>query len=588
MKEPENIPQEEKLNHVSGEDQTDMLINLESALESRIDHLHLGHEEILSVSDGEKASEEVSQEVSWEISEKAPQEITQENPPEKAVKKRKIGLPGLKLFKKKKDSSENKTVSEEKPGASWEDPIEEKKVAEEKFPEEKLPEKKLSEKKLSEKKLSGKDIPKKFPAEEFSDDEVYELDEEKKEERRPAAPKRKVKRGITPLQRARRRERRIALFWNLVYRGRKQIYWGLVGLIVLIVATISGIVARNWKYHSYKELVTSVNEDTLSAAYENINGKILKYGVDSAMLVDHNNDMLWTVSYEMNAPEVVKRGNTFAIYDSKGTSILICDEQGKIGEVSADKPIVKIKIAKQGVVAAILEDGQNTWIKCYTKEGSEIATLKTTFTNPGYPMDIGLSETGTLLTVDYLYIDNGTPVSRIAFYNFGTVGQNQKDNLVSETEYRDKIVPEVDYMDAKTCVAFREDGFTLFTGGQIPAEDVKVDVKQNIVSTFHDSEYIGLILQNKGSEKEYVISVYNKNGREILNKEIDFRFQSVELNSDQIIFSSKNEFCVYSLQGVEKFRGDLEVPASEFKGFGRNKYLYVTEDLFKIIQLKWL
>ncbi|MCQ2500454.1 MAG: DUF5711 family protein [Lachnospiraceae bacterium] len=552
MKEPENIPQEEKLNHVSGEDQTDMLINLESALESRIDHLHLGHEEILSVSDGEKASEEVSQEVSWEISEKAPQEIAQENPPEKAAKKRKIGLPGLKLFRKKKDSSENKTVSEEKPGASWEDPIEEKKVAEE-----------------------------------FSDDEVYEPDEEKKEERRPAAPKRKVRRGITPLQRARRRERRIALFWNLVYRGRKQIYWGLVGLIVLIVAMISGIVARNWKYHSYKELVTSVNEDTLSAAYENINGKILKYGVDSAMLVDHNNDMLWTVSYEMNAPEVVKCGNTFAIYDSKGTSILICDEQGKIGEVSADKPIVKIKIAKQGVVAAILEDGQNTWIKCYTKEGSEIATLKTTFTNPGYPMDIGLSETGTLLTVDYLYIDNGTPVSRIAFYNFGTVGQNQKDNLVSETEYRDKIVPEVDYMDAKTCVAFREDGFTLFTGGQIPAEDVKVDVKQNIVSTFHDSEYIGLILQNKGSEKEYVISVYNKNGREILNKEIDFRFQSVELNSDQIIFSSKNEFCVYSLQGVEKFRGDLEVPASEFKGFGRNKYLYVTEDLFKIIQLKW-
>lgn len=552
MKEPENIPQEEKLNHVSGEDQTDMLINLESALESRIDHLHLGHEEILSVSDGEKASEEVSQEVSWEISEEAPQEIAQENPPEKAAKKRKIGLPGLKLFRKKKDSSENKTVSEEKPGASWEDPIEEKKVAEE-----------------------------------FSDDEVYEPDEEKKEERRPAAPKRKVRRGITPLQRARRRERRIALFWNLVYRGRKQIYWGLVGLIVLIVATISGIVARNWKYHSYKELVTSVNEDTLSAAYENINGKILKYGVDSAMLVDHNNDMLWTVSYEMNAPEVVKCGNTFAIYDSKGTSILICDEQGKIGEVSADKPIVKIKIAKQGVVAAILEDGQNTWIKCYTKEGSEIATLKTTFTNPGYPMDIGLSETGTLLTVDYLYIDNGTPVSRIAFYNFGTVGQNQKDNLVSETEYRDKIVPEVDYMDAKTCVAFREDGFTLFTGGQIPAEDVKVDVKQNIVSTFHDSEYIGLILQNKGSEKEYVISVYNKNGREILNKEIDFRFQSVELNSDQIIFSSKNEFCVYSLQGVEKFRGDLEVPASEFKGFGRNKYLYVTEDLFKIIQLKW-
>ncbi|MCQ2511639.1 MAG: DUF5711 family protein, partial [Lachnospiraceae bacterium] len=417
-------------------------------------------------------------------------------------------------------------------------------------------------------------------------DEYEDLNDDDEEYLMSAAYKRRARKVLTPEQREEKRLKRIEAFWDLVDRRSKQIRWGIVGLIVIIAALITGLIIRNWTFNSYKELVVSDKEDTLSVSYANINGKVLKYGVDGAMFVDHSNTMLWTISYAMSAPEVVQCGDTFAIYDSKGTSICICNDAGQIGEVSADKPIVKAKIAKQGVVAAILEDGQNAWIKSYTKEGTEIATLKTTFTNPGYPLDLALSEDGTLMAVDYLYIDNGTPVSRISFYNFGTVGQNQKDNLVAETEYRDKILPEIEYLDSSTCVVFRENGFSVYTGGQIPSESVKVDVEQNIVSTFHDSEYIGLVLQNRNSEKEYLIRVYNKKGKEILEEETDFRYQAIEMNGGQIVLSSRDEFCVYSLQGVEKYRGSLDVPASDFRGFGRNKFIYVTEDIFRIIQLR--
>ncbi len=401
-----------------------------------------------------------------------------------------------------------------------------------------------------------------------------------------AAYRKKEKRRLSYEQREARREKRIEAFWDFVVRRRKQIRWSLLGLLVVIASVIAGVVSNNWTYHTVKNLVVSEKEDTLSVSYANINGKVLKYGVDGAMLVDYNNSMLWTISYTMHTPEVALCGDMFAIYDKKGTGICICDASGRIGEVSADMPVVKVNVSKQGVVAAVLEDGQNAWIKLYKSDGSELATLKTTFTNPGYPMDIGLSEDGNLLAVSYLYLDNGTPVSRVSFYNFGTVGQNQRDNLVSETEYRDRILPEVVYMDAKTCVAFREDGFSVFSGGQIPLESVKVDTDQNIVSTFHDSEYIGLVLQNRSAESEYLICLYNKKGKEILRKETDFRYKTVELNGSQIVLSAGDEFCVYSLQGVEKYRGSLELPARAFIGFGRNRFIYVTEDLFRIIQIR--
>lgn len=558
---------EEKLNNPSIADDAESLRKLEAALENGIENLDFAD----TVSTDRKDNAEKS-----EVSDSG-QEEKKDGKPQKKKKARKPKKKSA-LKEDKKDSGQKET---ERKKTDWEH------FGDDSFAEDVFARIDLEEDSdYEEPDEDNFDEESEFTEDGAGVDEYEDLNDDDEEYLMSAAYKRRARKVLTPEQREEKRLKRIEAFWDLVDRRSKQIRWGIVGLIVIIAALITGLIIRNWTFNSYKELVVSDKEDTLSVSYANINGKVLKYGVDGAMFVDHSNTMLWTISYAMSAPEVVQCGDTFAIYDSKGTSICICNDAGQIGEVSADKPIVKAKIAKQGVVAAILEDGQNAWIKSYTKEGTEIATLKTTFTNPGYPLDLALSEDGTLMAVDYLYIDNGTPVSRISFYNFGTVGQNQKDNLVAETEYRDKILPEIEYLDSSTCVVFRENGFSVYTGGQIPSESVKVDVEQNIVSTFHDSEYIGLVLQNRNSEKEYLIRVYNKKGKEILEEETDFRYQAIEMNGGQIVLSSRDEFCVYSLQGVEKYRGSLDVPAGDFRGFGRNKFIYVTEDIFRIIQLR--
>ena len=48
----------------------------------------------------------------------------------------------------------------------------------------------------------------------------------------------------------------------------------------------------------------------------------------------------------------------------------------------------------------------------------------------GYPLDISLSPDGTMLTGSYMYIEDGTLRSRVAFYNFSEVGKNALNRFV--------------------------------------------------------------------------------------------------------------------------------------------------------------
>ena len=369
------------------------------------------------------------------------------------------------------------------------------------------------------------------------------------------------------------------------YRTKKWIRYAVIALLVLVIVLVVSTTVRNWKYTSYSVLVTDTKEDTLSFEYCGVGERILKYGVDSATMTDRNNNTIWNVSYTMQSPAVAVCGSTIAIYDKNGTDICICDETGQIGTVSANMPIVKATVARQGVVAAIMEDGDNTWIQYYDKSGSNISTIKTTIDSPGYPMDLSLSDDGMLLAVSYLYFENGTPKTRIYFYNFGSVGQNQMDNRVSGYEYSDTIIPQLEYLDSSTCVAFREDGFTIFGGAQIPEERKEITVDQEIVSTFYDESHIGLVLNNEDSEKAFQLIVYNKNGREILREDTDFAYQEIELVGNQIVMYNKSAFCVYNLSGVEKFNGSLNDLPRQFFSIGQNRFVLNTEDSFNLIKL---
>ena len=148
-------------------------------------------------------------------------------------------------------------------------------------------------------------------------------------------------------------------------------------LAVLFVVLFTAHTVRNWTYHSYEISEADNQTDTTSFNYCALGDYVLRYGLDSAMLTSRNGQTVWSVTYSMQSPALAVCGNTAAIYDKSGTTIVVCDETGQIGTVSTTLPIQKAEVAEQGVVAAILEDGDSTWIQYFDQQGEMIASFRT-------------------------------------------------------------------------------------------------------------------------------------------------------------------------------------------------------------------
>lgn len=103
-----------------------------------------------------------------------------------------------------------------------------------------------------------------------------------------------------------------------------------------------------------------------------------------------------------------------------------------------------------------------------------------------------LSDNGQLMAVSYLCVKNNQPASFMAFYNFGNTGQNQMDNQVSGYNYVGTLIPQVDYLSDAQALAFSDDGFLTYSGKQIPEESNQITLDDDILSVFHDDQYVGL------------------------------------------------------------------------------------------------
>lgn len=358
-----------------------------------------------------------------------------------------------------------------------------------------------------------------------------------------------------------------------------------LGIVAVVIGGIWLFVEKR-SYSSYRVLSGSDQEDTIATKYVEMDGSILRYSSDGASLVSKKQETLWTITYEMQNPIADICGDTAVIADQEGTSMVVLDKNGQTGSITASYNIVKVRVASQGVVAAILDGGGDTWINFYASDGSLIAENQTRVDDPGYPLDIGVSQDGLLIMVAYQFVDGGKTTSKIAFYNFGTAGQNQIDNIVSAYTYEGVVVPQVQYLDSSVAVAFRDDGFTLYEGKQIPKESKTVEVEQEIVSTFYDEDYIGLVFKEDGGDKLYKMQVYSTSGKELFEKSFNIPYTTIKMTGGQIVMFNSSQACVMSTSGVEKFNGNIdEGTVRDFFKIGYNKYTLVLDTGVRVIKL---
>lgn len=361
-------------------------------------------------------------------------------------------------------------------------------------------------------------------------------------------------------------------------------------LILAILGVLAGgiyVYLQNKVYKKYHVVSTVTRSDSPTTKYEVYGGNILKYGMDGVSSTNVQNKNIWTQTYEMQKPLVDICQDYVAIADSGKTTIYVMNKEGLRGQINTNYPITKVRVASQGVVYAQLDDGNVSFINAYDTKGTLLAESKKPMESSGYPVDMAVSPDGKKLCVSYLYADSGVIKSNIAFYNFGSVGQNEVDNLVSGYTYEGIVYPELTFVDNNTCVAIGDDRISIFKGRQKPVLLKEITLKEEIKSAFCSDGYICLVFANSDNPSPYRLELYDMSGKKALTKNFNFNYNKIQVKKNSIIISGDNEFAVYNRKGLERFHYSSEkvllnvIPSDQW-----NQYILIDSANTETIGLK--
>lgn len=375
-----------------------------------------------------------------------------------------------------------------------------------------------------------------------------------------------------------------------IWEHRMNVWKRIIIATVMILLFIGGIVLyMSLRLYTDYDLRASVRRsDTEATQFKEFQGNILKYSNDGASYTEHNNEMIWNQTYEMSDPTVDMCGGYLVIYDKKGKNIYILDKKGLLHSMETTHPIIQVSIAAQGTIAVLTDNQSQGVLTLYDKEGNVLVNGAIHGEKGGYPVAIALSDDAIKLGVSILNIKEGVVKSTLAFYNFGTVGENAIDHIVSVTTYDDMFIPELDFVTEKCMLAIADAGIIIFEGAQTPKETAKVEFTEEVKSVFHNKNYVGVISENNDEEIHNIIRVYDLKGKKVMEKNTDVEYSMVELlSSNEICIANKTVCDIYTIRGIYKFHYEFEEELySVMSGGSALNYTFILEGITEQARLK--
>lgn len=363
-----------------------------------------------------------------------------------------------------------------------------------------------------------------------------------------------------------------------------------VFLMLVLMAAIAAALFLQWKNKVYTESVelSSVEIRVPSgASLMPFGSYLLTYSKDGASCMDTKGNAVWNQTYGMQNPMVDINQDVVAIGDYNGREIYVMDTGTLLGRITTNRPVRNFCVSASGVVAAVLDDTDVTWIYLYDAQGNELVYFRTTMKESGYPANISISPSGELLCVSYLYIDGGHMKTSVAFYNFGAVGQNSTDNYVSGYDYVDHVVPFARFMDNKSLFAVSDDRIMFFGGAQKPVTVAENLLNDEVRGVYYGSEYVGLVFNSKEGGGRYRLDVYHKSGTFRQSIEFDIDCRDILFHEDQIIIYNEADCRIYNSSGMLKYTGTFNKTALMLiPQKAAYHYMIVTPDSIDTIELK--
>ena len=362
-----------------------------------------------------------------------------------------------------------------------------------------------------------------------------------------------------------------------------------IAAVLLAAAAVAGFIMynRTVTFNGYIVAASYENQVSTGTGYQAIEKNIMKYNSDGVTCVSRNNDVRWSITYSMQSPVVDVCDTTMVIAEQHGSQIYVVNEEGLVGNFETDLPILTACVSRQGVVAAMLQEDEVTWINLYRSDGTLIASDKTTIMESGHPLGFDVSPNGQRMVVSYMGITNGVLTDTVAFYRFGTAGQELENNLVTSESFQGTVIPLVYYADDSQVVAVKDDGFVVFEGTENPKKKEEVDFGTEIVSCFQEDQSIGFIFNNEETAGgRYRIELYSLSGRQKMMVETDYNYKGVRMQNNQILLYNDNSCAVYTASGHLWFYSSYEKEVIDFYYFSEyRKYLVITQDSFDRIRI---
>ncbi len=362
----------------------------------------------------------------------------------------------------------------------------------------------------------------------------------------------------------------------------------IAGVAVLLIGAIV-LYGKTHVYRHYRVLSSIGRADDATTHYVRMGNRLLKCNPNGVTCVNKAEEVLWNVTFTMQSPVVDLCGQMAVVGDQRGQSVYIFDQNGQVGRFEVEHTLQKVRVSEQGVVAAVLSDGDVTWIHVYDSNGTLLVRTKTTMAESGYPLDLDLSPNGQKMGVTYLTMDNRNIKTSVVFYNFSAVGQSEADYVVNREEYEGIVAPQICFLKGNYTVVMKDDGLVFFRGRQVPEKRSEIALEEEILSVFYSEEYIGVITRNEEPEQKhtYRMQIFRANGSKCGSCGFDMEYAGVEIDGAQILIHGDQKMEIYGIDGRKKASIEYEKQIlGAIRLGGIRKYAIVTPDSTDQIRLR--
>lgn len=350
-------------------------------------------------------------------------------------------------------------------------------------------------------------------------------------------------------------------------------------LITALVVAMAMLFITQYRNQIFSGYVITKQTDFISldsTMYLENNGSIIRYSKDGISNMDANGEAVWNLTYEMQKPIVRIADGYTAVGDYNGHIIYLIEKNGTSYQIDTRLPIRDFAVSPEGLVATILEENGNSWVNVFSKD-TQITEAKATMSKTGYPLALALS--GEVMGVSYFYVDGNAMRSSVTFYNFGGVGQNTTDHIVSSYSYTDSVVPLIQFMDSDTSFAVADNKLMFFSGSKKPVSSADILLDGEIQGVYYSDSHVGLLFYDQSGVSKYRLDVYDTSGKKTFSYGFDMDFKDILIQNGQVMIYNESQCTVVGLNEKVKYSGTFEskvnfVASTE----SPRKFILITED----------